>query len=101
MQKGIRTARPCRDCEGSGEMDCGRSWQVVTCDLCNGAGEYWACNVCEEYPAVCDDRCVDCEVAFMLENPDEFDATESHWLLPGFNDALEQINAALAAKGSK
>jgi len=100
-RKGIRYAQPCMICDGSGEMDCGRGWQVVTCETCDGVGEYWRCKECDERKAVCDDDCVECHVAFMLENPEEFEPESPHWLLPGFKDALEQINAALAAKGSK
>jgi len=100
--KGIRTTT-CPDCDGSGEDgDSGEGfWEMSDCQKCHGTGEFYACHECGENEAVCDDYCVECHVAFMLADPDEFDATESHWQLPGFKDALEQINAALAAKGSK
>lgn len=32
-------ANPCMECDGSGEVDCGRDWQVMRCEACDGTGE--------------------------------------------------------------
>ena len=28
----------CMECDGSGEVDCGRDWQVMKCEHCSGTG---------------------------------------------------------------
>lgn len=31
-------ALPCMTCDGTGEVDCGRDWQRMSCDDCAGTG---------------------------------------------------------------
>ena len=93
------TVKYCNHCECADEpVEIG---SYERCHHCGSDDLVTACMECENEPAQCDDYCVNCTVAWHIDNRSEFDELDAAWRsFAAWRLALVRIQAALELRGT-